>query len=179
MILFWAASLSVKHLELCWAPTLALCTGTDLQDHRCSAAGAGWPPSAVCYSGHSQALLRENPNSPRFFLKNSTLEDSLPFKGFLNLISFFSLIPSFIPGSMRFSFSHIFPEVQRDALDGYPKFCICSVLLCVLQDICWVFLLKIQQCRSGSRMQLQCVSLVQTWTGINSCTDAADQNRRI
>lgn len=163
VILFWAVSVSVKHLEHCWATILCLCTGTDLQDHGCSAAGAGWFCSPVSNNGYSQLLLRENPNSPRFFLRNTTLCRCRIVYPSNYFYLFFYLIPVFIPWSMRFSGFFPYPSRATERCSAWiSKFYNCSVPLCTLHDIRWIFSPKIQQCRSGSRIQLQYVSLVQT-----------------
>lgn len=67
MILSWAVSVSMKHLELRCGTMLCLCPGTGPWAHKCSA--AAWGDRAVLPPTPSWG----NPNSPGFFPRNTTL----------------------------------------------------------------------------------------------------------
>lgn len=182
VILFWAVSVSVKHLEHCWAMILCLCTGTDLQDHGCSAAGAGWFCSPVSNNGYSQLLLRENPNSPRFFLRNTTLcRCRIVYPSNYFLFFFFLFNPWFLylEAWDFLGFSHILPGLQIDALHGYPSF----IIVQFLSAPCMIYAGYFRQRYSNADQAAGYNCSMYPWcrhgTGINSCTDAAGQNKGI
>lgn len=127
-----------------------------------------------------QLLLRENPNSPRFFQRNTTLcryQIIYPSNDFFFFLYHFLFHHWFCTWRLEICCSFLSHPARCSG--WLSKVYNCSVSPCILYDICWVFLPKIQQCRSGSRMQLQHISLARTQTGINSCPDAAGHNKRI
>lgn len=109
-----------------------------------------------------QLLLRENPNSPRFFQRNTTLcryQIIYPSNDFFFSCIIFYFITDFVPGGLRFSVLSC--PIQQDALDGYPRF----IIVQSLPASCMIYAGYFCQRYSNADQAAGCNCSIYPWRG--------------